>query len=32
MHIKQDISIWNHKTILNDLFRIPSFSGRSKII
>ena len=30
MHIKRYISIWNLKTILNVLFRIPGFSGRSK--
>jgi len=30
MHIKRDISIWNLKTILNVLFPMPGFSGRSK--
>jgi len=30
MHIKRDIFIWNLKTILNVLFRIPGFSGRSE--
>ena len=30
MHIKRDIYIWNLKMILNVLFRIPGFSGRSK--
>jgi len=30
MHIKRDISIWNLKTILNVLFRIPGFIDRSK--
>jgi len=30
MHIKLDISVWNLKTIINVLLRIPGFSGRSK--
>jgi len=32
MHIKRDISISKLKTILNVLFRIPGFSGRSKLV